>query len=100
MAAYPAVLATIKAQLYSEFEITTSDTGRFLGMDVDYDLANGILKMPMKTYLIETTMQRFQDFDTTQGVPYHEIVGSLLWITLCIMGPDLLRVKDSARRSN
>ena len=99
VAAYPTVLATIKAQLYAEFEITTSDTGRFLGMDVNYDLANGILKMHMNTYL-ETTMQRFQDFDTTNGVPYREIVGSLLWITLCIMGPDLLRVKDLARRSN
>ena len=50
VAAYPTVLATIKAQLYAEFEITTSDTGRFLGMDVNYDLANGILKMHMNTY--------------------------------------------------
>jgi hypothetical protein len=33
-------------------------------------------------------------------VPYREIVGSLLWISLCIMGSDLLRVKDLARRSN
>jgi hypothetical protein len=76
VAAEPAVLAVIHAQLYAEFEITTSDSGRFLGMDTHYDLSNGILKMHMSTY-IEATIQRFQNFDTTQGVPYREIVGSL-----------------------
>jgi hypothetical protein len=34
------------------------------------------------------------------GIPYRELVGSLLWIVLCVMGTELLRVKDLARRSN
>jgi exodeoxyribonuclease-3 len=55
--------------------------------------------MHMSTY-IDATMQRFQKFDTTMGVPFREIVGSLLWIVLNIIGPELLRVKDLARRSN
>jgi hypothetical protein len=68
-------------------------------MDTNYNLDTGVLKMHMGTY-IETTMQRFQKFDTTMGVPFREIVGSLLWIVLNIIGPELLRVKDLARRSN
>jgi hypothetical protein len=85
--------------LFEEFQITTSDTGRFLGMDVDYNLSSGILKMHMATY-IESTVQRFTSFDLTKGVPYRELVGSLLWIVLCVIGPELLRVKDLAKRSN
>jgi hypothetical protein len=92
-------LKDLHDKLYQEFQITTSDTGRFLGMDVDYDVDNGRLKMHMKTY-IEATLQRFKDFDIAQGVPFREITGSLLWIVLCVMGTELLRVKDLARRSN
>jgi hypothetical protein len=99
VAAYPEVLAQIHAKLYAEFQITTSDNGPFLGMDTSYDLNAGVLEMHMSTY-IDTTVQRFRNFDTSQGVPYREIVGSLLWIALCIMGPELPRVKVFARRSN
>ena len=45
-------------------------------------------------------MDRFLSFDVTLGHPYQELVGSLLWIVLCVMGPELVRVKDLARRSN
>jgi hypothetical protein len=55
--------------------------------------------MHMSTY-IKSTVERFQDFDLSQGLPYRELVGSLLWIVLCVMGPELLRVKDLAKRSN
>ena len=53
----------------------------------------------METY-IGATYERFTSFDLTRGVPFREIVGCLLWICLCVMGPELLRVKDLARRSN
>jgi hypothetical protein len=53
----------------------------------------------MRNY-IETTMERFKRFDLSQGYPYRELVGCLLWITLNVMGPELLRVKDLARLSN
>ena len=99
VAAAPEVLKTIHDQLFAEFQITTSDTGRFLGMDMDYDLTKGILKMHMYTY-IQSTVERFQGFDLSKGVPYRELVGSLLWIVLCVLGPELLRVKDLAKRSN
>jgi hypothetical protein len=99
VAAAPEVLKVIHDQLFAEFQITTSDTGRFLGMDIDYDLTKGILKMHMHTY-IESTVERFQGFDLSKGLPYRELVGSLLWIVLCVMGPELLRVKDLAKRSN
>jgi hypothetical protein len=99
VAASPDILKDIHDKLYAEFQITTSDTGRLLGMDTDYNLETGVLKMHMGTY-IEATMERFQNFDTTMGVPFREIVGSLLWIVLNIIGPELLRVKDLARRSN
>jgi hypothetical protein len=55
--------------------------------------------MGMNTY-IQSTMDRFTAFDTTRGCPYREIVGCLLWIVLCVVGPELVRVKDLARRSN
>jgi hypothetical protein len=99
VAASPAVIKIIHDQLYEEFQITTSDTGRFLGMDTEYDQPNGIFKMHMGTY-IDSTVQRFHSFDLTKGIPYRELVGSLLWIVLCVIGPELLRVKDLAKRSN
>jgi hypothetical protein len=68
-------------------------------MDTCYQHKRGIMKLSMESY-ISTTMDRFKDFDTSQGYPYRELVGCLLWITLCVMGPELLRVKDLARRSN
>jgi hypothetical protein len=89
----------IKAALYKEFQITTSDGTRFLGMDTYYNMEMGYLKLHMQTY-IESTHERFKGFDLTRGVPFREIVGCLLWICLCVMGPELLRVKDLARRSN
>ena len=98
-AAPPEVLKAIHDQLYAEFQITTSDSGRFLGMDTEYNLSTGVFKMHMATY-IQSTVDRFKAFDLSQGVPYRELVGSLLWIVLCVMGPELLRVKDLAKRSH
>jgi hypothetical protein len=99
VAAAPNILREIHEKLFAEFQITTSDTGRFLGMDTAYDMDKGILKMHMATY-IESTCLRFNGFDTTVRVPFREVVGSLLWIVLNIIGPELLRVKDLAKRSN
>jgi hypothetical protein len=99
VAATDLVMKELHKLLYDKFDITTSDDGRFLGMDTEYDLETGVLRMHMKTY-IGNTVDRFHDFDLSHGVPFREIVGSLLWIVLCIMGPELLRVKDLARRSN
>jgi hypothetical protein len=99
VAASPEVLKDIHAQLFAEFQITTSDSGRFLGMDTEYDLDKGVFKMHMATY-IDSTVQRFANFDLSKGIPYRELVGSLLWIVLCVLGTELLRVKDLARRSN
>ena len=99
VAAAPDVLQVIHDQLYGEFQITTSDCSRFLGMDTTYDIENGIFQMHMTTY-IQSTVERFQHFDLSKGAPYRELVGSLLWIVLCVMGPELLRVKDLAKRSH
>jgi hypothetical protein len=99
VAAVPSVLAEIHTALYDKFQITTSDGLRFLGMDTIYDLANGRLKIHMETY-IESIYDRFHSFDLSQGVPFREIVGCLLWVCLCVMGSELLRIKDLARRSN
>jgi hypothetical protein len=99
VAATPDVMEDLHGKLYAEFQITTSDSGRFLGMDTEYDLKTGVFKMHMATY-IESTVQRFENFDLSKGIPYRELVGSLLWIVLCVMGTELLRVKDLARRSN
>jgi hypothetical protein len=68
-------------------------------MDSFYDRKAGFLKLSMGSY-IKTTVARFQDFDLSQGFPFRELVGCLLWITLNVMGPELLRVKDLARKSN
>jgi hypothetical protein len=93
------VLREIHDALFAKFAITTSDGTRFLGMDTVYNWKEGYLKIHMETYII-ATKERFKDFDTSRGVPFREIVGCLLWICLCVMGPELLRVKDLARRSN
>jgi hypothetical protein len=68
-------------------------------MDMTYNRDDGFLTMGMRTY-IENTLERFNLFDIAFGCPYREIVGCLLWIVLCVMGPELVRVKDLARRSN
>ena len=99
VAGLPDTVLEIKAALFKEFAITTSDGTRFLGMDTQYDLAGGYLKLHMETYITQTH-ERFVGFDISRGVPFREIVGCLLWICLCVMGPELLRVKDLARRSN
>jgi hypothetical protein len=95
----PATLTFVHEALLTRFKITTGDSARFLGMDTSYDLSAGVLTMGMATY-IQSTMDRFQNFDLALGLPYREIVGCLLWIVLCVHGPDLVRVKDLAKRSN
>ncbi len=95
----PAALLSIHAALLQRFKITTGDGSRFLGMNSHYDVTAGILSLGMDTY-IQSTMDRFAKFDLTLGCPYREIVGCLLWIVLCVLGPDLIRVKDLAKRSN
>jgi hypothetical protein len=99
VAAVPHVLSQIHSALYEKFQITTSDGTRFLGMDTTYDLERGCLKIHMETY-IQSVHERFHSFDVSQGVPFREIVGCLLWVSLCVMGTELLRVKDLARKSN
>jgi hypothetical protein len=79
VSASPDVLKTIHFALFELFRITTGDSSRFLSMDVTHDRDNGILRMGMQTY-IQSTMDRFADFDTPIGIPYREIVGCLLWI--------------------
>jgi hypothetical protein len=95
----PGTVSGIKAALFAKFQITTSDGTRFLGTDTIYDTKKGYLKLHMATY-IQATYERFESFDVSRGIPFREIVGCLLWICLCVMGPELLRVKDLARRSN
>jgi hypothetical protein len=93
------VLEALHLSFFNEFGITTASGDRFLGMDTFYQRDEGILKLSMETY-ISNTAERFRNFDVSRGFPYREVVGCLLWITLCVMGPELLRVKDLARRSN
>ncbi len=93
------ILASLYASFYAKFGITTASRTRFLGMDMHYQLDKGILKMSMESY-ITTTMERFRNFDTESEYPYRKLVGCLLWISLCVMGPELLRVEDLASRSN
>ncbi len=97
--ASPGVLASLHASLSEKFSVTTAPGDRFLGMDTHYDPNLGVLKLSMKSY-VENTMERFENFDLSQGYPYRELVGCLLWVTLSVMGPELLRVKDLARLSN
>jgi hypothetical protein len=99
VAASSTTLVEIHAALFQKFQITTSDGTRFLGMDTIYDLKKGYLKLHMETYII-SIHERFHSFDLSAGVPFREIVGCLLWVCLCVMGPELLRVKDLARLSN
>ena len=99
VAASPTVLKGIHSALFDKFQITTSDGSRFLGMDTIYDQRNGCMKIHMETYIV-SIHERFHAFDVSQGVPFREIVGCLLWVCLCVMGTELLRVKDLARRCN
>jgi hypothetical protein len=93
------VLQGLHKAFYDKFGITTASGDRFLGMDTFYDRPRGFLKISMASY-IANTVERFESFDLSRGFPFREIVGCLLWITLCVMGPELLRAKDLARRSN
>jgi hypothetical protein len=94
-----AVLVSLHRALFMKFGVTTAPGNRFLGMDTHYDCVKGILKISMETY-ITSTVERFENFDLSAGVPFRELVGCLLWVTLCVMGPELLRVKDLARLCN
>jgi hypothetical protein len=82
----PAALSFVHTALLTRFKITIGDGTRFLGMDTSYSLSTGVLTMGMATY-IQSTMDRFQNFDLALGLPYREIVGCLLWIVLCVNGP-------------
>jgi hypothetical protein len=93
------VLSSIHAALLVRFDVMTAPGNRFLGMDTTYAIQDGVMKLSMTSY-IAMTQERFSSFDLSQGFPFRELVGCLLWITLCVMGPELLRVKDLARRSN
>ena len=93
------VLLSLYEAFYRKFEITTAPGNRFLGMNMCYRQQQGIVKMSMDSY-ITNTMDRFKNFDTESGYPYRELVGCLLWISLCVMRPELLHVKDFAPRSN
>ena len=94
--ATPTVLKEIKDALFKEYAITSADGTRFLGMDVHYDLPKGVLTFSMGTY-IKSVVDRFEKSEPST---YLELVGCLLWIVLCVRGPELLRVKDLAQRSN
>ena len=94
-----AVLQSLQEAFFAKFGITTAPGNRFLGMDTEYQRDQGYMKLSMTTY-IDTTVSRFEKFDLSCGVPFRELVGCLLWVTLCVLGPELLRVKDLARRSN
>ncbi len=83
--ASPEVLVSLHASLSEKFSVTTAPGDRFLGMDTTYDPKLGILKLSMKSY-IETTKERFSNFDLKQGYPYRELVGCLLWVTLNVRG--------------
>jgi hypothetical protein len=93
------VLKALHSAFFVKFGITTASGDRFLGMDTSYQRDRGMMKLSMESY-ISNTVDRFTDFDVSRGYPYRELVGCLLWVTLCVMGPELLRVKDLARRSN
>ncbi len=95
----PEALNAIHAALSLRFNMTTGDGKRFLGMDTSYDFTAGVLTFGMATY-IQSTWDRFDVFGLSLGCPYRELVGCLLWVVLCVMGPELVRVKDLARRSN
>ena len=97
--ATPTVLAEIYQALFLEFQVTVADGTRFLGMDIDHDRAAGILTLHMGTYIKET-VTRFETCDTTVGYPFREIVGCILWICACCMGPDLMRAKALASKCN
>jgi hypothetical protein len=93
------VLKSLQEAFFVKFGITTAPGNRFLGMDSEYQRDQGYMKLSMKTY-IESTVSRFENFDLSCGFPFRELIGCLLWVTLCVLGPELLRVKDLARRSN
>jgi hypothetical protein len=99
IAASDEILTILHAAFFAKFGVTTAPGDRFLGMDTHYDRPAGFLKLSMESY-IQTTVSRFNNFDLSQGFPFREIVGCLLWISLNVMGPELLRVKDLARKSN
>jgi hypothetical protein len=99
VAATEPVLKTIYDALYSKFQITTSDCTRFLGMDTICNIDKGYLKLHIETYIV-SIYERFHSLDLSMGVPFRELVGCLVWVCLCVMGPELLRVKDLARLSN
>ena len=94
----PELLEDIWAALFQRFGVTECPGDRFLGMDVFHDQPAGILVLYMRTY-IEETVKRFEECDTSAGFPFRELVGCLLWICQ-VHGPELMRVKDLARRGN
>ncbi len=72
VAATPDVLKVIHDQLFTESQITTSDSGRFLSMDTDYDIVTGTFKMHMATY-IASTVERFTSFDLLSEYGCYEL---------------------------
>ena len=93
------VLDELYTLLFAKWQVTTCSGLRFLGMDVCYDRNAGFLKLSMETYIRET-ITRFEDVDTSLGYPFRELVGCLMWISCCVFGTVLMRVKSLARNCN
>jgi hypothetical protein len=93
------VLNELCTLLFAKWQVTTCSGLRFLGMDVCCDRNAGSLKHSMETYIRET-ITRFQDVDTCLGHPFRELVGCLMWISCCVFGTVLMRVKSLARNCN
>jgi hypothetical protein len=92
-------LDELHKKLFDKWQVTTCSGLRFLGMDVLCDRTAGHLKLAMETYIRET-VTRFADVDTSLGHPFRELTGCLVWISCCVFGTTLMRVKSLARHCN
>jgi len=78
----------------------TSESGKmFVGYDVDYNLADGYVKLSFSSY-IARMIERFAEVDLSLGAPYRELFGCISWCSQNCHGPEMVRVRSHGAALN
>jgi len=77
----------------TKFDATTESGKMFVGYDVDYNLAEGYVKLSFHSY-IARMLERFASVDLSKGAPMRCVIGCCIWVTLNLHASEIVRVKS------
>ena len=77
----------------TRFNATTESGKMFVGYDIEYNLAEGYVKISFSSY-IARMLERFSNVDLSKGAPMRELIGCLCWCTTNLHAAEIIRVKS------